>query len=211
MQEPNFFSTIGMAFLTLFPLVNPVGAIPVFTSLTSTGTDEYRKSMARKTSINVFIVLVVFFFIGELLLSFFGISLPVLKIAGGLIVAHTAWEMVTSKSKLSSEEKQEAETKEDISFSPMALPLLSGPGSMSAVIGLSDGYFTFLDDGGIIIGIFLIAVSCFIALSLSLPIYKWLGQTGVGILNKIMGFFILAIAVQMIMSGLMHFIDKFSP
>jgi len=208
MQETNFLSTIGMAFVTLFPLVNPIGAIPVFTSLTSSGTDVYRKSMARKTAINVFIVLVVFFFIGELLLRFFGISLPVLKIAGGLIVAHTAWEMVTSKKKLSTEEKSEAEAKEDISFSPMALPLLSGPGSMSAVIGLSDGNFTVLDDGGIVIGIFLIAVTCFAALSLSLPIFKWLGETGVGILNKIMGFFILAIAVQMIMNGIILVLEK---
>ncbi len=208
MQETNFIATIGMAFVTLFPLVNPVGAIPVFTSLTSSGTDEYRKCMARKTALNVFIVLVVFFLIGELLLKFFGISLPVLKIAGGLIVAHTAWEMVTSKKKLSSEEKSEAEVKRDISFSPMALPLLSGPGSMSAVIGLSDGNFTILDDGGIVIGIFLIAVVCFAALSLSNPIFKWLGETGVGILNKIMGFFILAIAVQMIINGIILVLEK---
>lgn len=208
MHETNFIATIGMAFATLFPLVNPVGAIPVFTSLTSSGTDEYRKCMARKTALNVFIVLVVFFLIGELLLRFFGISLPVLKIAGGLIVAHTAWEMVTSKKKLSTEEKSEAEAKEDISFSPMALPLLSGPGSMSAVIGLSDGNFTILDDGGIVIGIFLIAVACFAALSLSNPIFKWLGETGVGILNKIMGFFILAIAVQMIMNGVILVLQK---
>lgn len=208
MHENNILSSALLAFVTLFPLVNPVGAIPVFTSLTSSGTNEYKKSMARKTALNVFIVLIVFFFVGELLLRFFGISLQVLKIAGGLIVAHTAWEMVTSKRKLSSEEKSEAEAKEDISFSPMALPLLSGPGSMSAVIGLSDGNFTFLDDGGIILGIFLIAVVCFVALNLSLPIFKWLGETGVGILNKIMGFFILAIAVQMTMNGIILVLEK---
>ena len=199
----NIFITIGIAFASLFPVINPLGAIPVFCSLTSDNTDEYRKKMALKTSINVFFILIVFFFIGELLLDFFGISLGVLKIAGGLIVAHTAWEMVSGHHKLSHEENTEVETKEDISFTPMALPLLSGPGAIGVVIGLSytnQNHLIFYS--GTSIGILLIAISAFISLRLSMPLFKLLGKTGVGVLNRIMGFFILAIAVQLVFNGI---------
>jgi multiple antibiotic resistance protein len=198
----NIFSALVLAFVSLFPLVNPVGAIPVFCTLTTDSTVEQRKTTALKTAINVFFILLIFFFVGEFLLEFFGISLGVLKIAGGLIVAHTAWEMVTSKSKLSTEERNEVQSKEDISFTPMALPLLSGPGSIGVAIGLSTKENHIAYSCGISIGILLIAISVYIALLLSLPLYKLLGRTGVGVLNRIMGFFILAIAVQLMVNGI---------
>jgi multiple antibiotic resistance protein len=110
--------------------------------------------------------------------------------------------MVTSKKKLSTEEHQEVQEKEDISFTPMALPLLSGPGSIGAAIGLSIQGYQFSYTGGIAAGILVTAISVYIALMLSFPLLKVLGKTGVGVLNKIMGFFILAIAVQLIVNGI---------
>jgi len=198
----QFFSTLLLAFVALFPLVNPVGAIPVFCSLTSSSTIEQRKKTAMKTAKNVFFILIVFYFVGEFLLEFFGISLGVLKIAGGLIVASTAWEMVTGKNKLSTEENSEIQTKEDISFTPMALPLLSGPGSIGVAIGLSTQENQFIYSCGVSAGILLIGVTVYVALLLSLPLFKLLGKTGVGVLNRIMGFFILAIAVQLVVNGI---------
>lgn len=198
----NFSSAVALAFVVLFPLVNPVGAIPVFCSLTSDSTPDYRKKTALKTSLNVLAVLIGFYFVGEFILDFFGISLGVLKIAGGLVVAHTAWGLLVNKSKLSEDEHTEVQTKEDISFTPMALPLLSGPGSIGAAIGLSvKGYqseYTF----GICAGIVLTALTVYAALLLSYPLMKLLGKTGIGVLNKIMGFFILSIAVQLIVNGI---------
>jgi multiple antibiotic resistance protein len=198
----NFISSLVLAFAALFPLVNPVGAIPVFCSLTSESSDMQRKKTALKTAFNVFFILLIFYFIGEFLLEFFGISLGVLKIAGGLIVAHTAWEMVTGKNKLSTDENNEVQQKDDISFTPMALPLLSGPGSIGVVIGLSIQGTEIGHTFGISIGILLMAVVVYIALLLSLPLYKLLGKTGVGVLNRVMGFFILAIAVQLVVNGI---------
>jgi multiple antibiotic resistance protein len=198
----NFFSALVLSFVALFPIVNPIGAIPVFCSLTSESTSEMRRKTALKTAFNVFAILIVFYFIGEVVLEFFGISLAVLKISGGLIVAHTAWEMVTSKKKLSHDEHDEMQEKEDISFTPMALPLLSGPGSIGAVIGLSIQGYQFSYTGGISAGIFITALAVYTALMLSLPLLKILGKTGVGVLNRIMGFFILAIAVQLIVNGI---------
>lgn len=198
----NIFSTILIAFAALFPLVNPVGAIPIFCSLTNNNSNEQRKKAALKTSINVLFILLVFYLVGEYLLEFFGLSLGVLKIAGGIIVAHSAWEMITSKTKITDEENTEMQTKEDITFTPMALPLLSGPGSIGIVIGLSITGYAFEHTIGTSLGILLIAVTVYIALLLSIPILKLIGKTGVGVLNKIMGFFILAIAVQLVVSGI---------
>lgn len=198
----SFITALALAFVSLFPIVDPPGAIPVFCSLTSNSTGKHRNKTALKTSLNVFFILLAFYLIGEFILDFFGISMGVLKIAGGLIVMNTAWDMLTGKEKLSDEAHDEIQTKEDISFTPMALPLLSGPGSIGAVIGLSlQGYesgYTF----GICTGILLIAVTVYIALMLSIPLMKILGKTGIEILKKIMGFFILAIAVQLIVSGI---------
>ena len=198
----SLFTALAIAFVSLFPIVDPPGAIPVFCTLTSGSTTDVRRKTALKTSLNVFIILIVFYFVGEFILEFFGISLGVLKIAGGLVVANTAWDMLTNKEKLPSGNSEELQSKEDISFSPMALPLLSGPGAIGAAIGLSIPGTQILYTVGISIGIFLTALTVYIELMLSIPLLKILGKTGIDILKRIMGFFILAIAVQLIVSGI---------
>jgi len=198
----SFLSALALAFVTLFPIVDPPGAIPVFCTLTADSRSEVRRRMAFKTALNVLIILLVFYFVGEFILEFFGISLGVLKIAGGVVVAHTAWDMLTSKDKIPSADTQEMQTKEDISFTPMALPLLSGPGAIGAAIGLSIPGTQIMYTLGISAGIFLASVTVYIALMLSIPILRVLGKAGIDILKKIMGFFILAIAVQLMVSGI---------
>src|SRR5271154_7393923 len=131
-------------FLALFPIVDPFGGIPIFFSMTSSWTARDRRNTALKTGLWVFVILVTFLFFGRFVLNFFGISLPVLKIAGGLIVANTAWGMVTSSHRVTTEESSEALTKEDISLTPMAMPMLSGPGSIGIVMGLAADADSFL-------------------------------------------------------------------
>src|SRR6201987_781545 len=130
-------SSATATFLALFPIVNPFGGIPLFFSITSGFTPKDRYNAALKTGIYVFAILVTFMFFGRFVLNFFGISLPVLQIAGGLIVANTAWGMVTGGTRITAAESDEAETKEDISLTPMAMPILSGPGSIGVVMGLA--------------------------------------------------------------------------
>src|SRR5271154_2314473 len=95
-------------FLALFPIVNPVGGIPVFFTLTADFEPAERRRTALKTSVYVAAILVIFMLFGRFVLNFFGISLPVLNIAGGLIVANTAWGMVTGSSRITVEEGHEA-------------------------------------------------------------------------------------------------------
>src|SRR5258707_5111198 len=124
-------------FLALFPIVNPFGGIPLFFSLTSGFTPLERNRTALRTAFYVFAILVTFMFFGRFVLNFFGISLPVLKIAGGLIVANTAWGMGTGSSRMTTAESSEALTTEDISLTPMAMPMLSGPDPKSTRLNYS--------------------------------------------------------------------------
>ena len=190
-------------FLALFPIVNPFGGIPMFFSLTSSFSKEERNRTALKVSFWVFVILVAFMFLGRFVLSFFGISLSVLKIAGGLIVANTAWGMVTASSRLTSAESDDASTKEDISLTPMAMPLLSGPGSIGVVMALAANVNSFLSYVGLVIGIFALTVSVYLFLRLGGPLVGKLGPNAVGAITRIFGFLILAIAVQLVADGVM--------
>src|SRR5712672_2585420 len=144
-------------FLALFPIVDPLGGVPLFFTMTSSWTPEDRRRTALKTGIWVFVILVTFLFFGRFVLHFFGISLPVLKIAGGLIVANTAWGMVTSHARISPEESQEAEDKEDMSLTPLAMPLMSGPGAIGVVMALAANVDNWEAYVGMVIGISAIA------------------------------------------------------
>lgn len=202
MAIQDILTFTGVAFSVLFPLINPIGGVPAFSGLTAHDTPDFRKSQARKVAINVFIILITFLLIGKLLLELFGISLGVLQIAGGLIVANTGWQMVNSKA---DDEKEKASKVEnvDISFMPMAMPILSGPGAIGAVIGLSTNAKHIFDYVGFVIGIFLIGIVTYLFLVLSIPLMKKLGSTGINVLTRMMGFFILAIAVNLVYQGIL--------
>ena len=202
MAIQDILTFTGVAFSVLFPLINPIGGVPAFSGLTAHDTPDFRKSQARKIAINVFIILITFLFIGKLLLELFGISLGVLQIAGGLIVANTGWQMVNSKA---DDEKENASKVQDldISFMPMAMPILSGPGAIGAVIGMSTSAKHVEDYVGFVIGIFLIGLVTYLFLVLSIPLMKKLGSTGINVLTRMMGFFILAIAVNLVYQGIL--------
>ena len=198
-------ASAAATFLALFPIVDPFGGIPIFFSMTSTWTPEDRRRTAVKTGLWVFIILVAFLFFGRFVLFFFGISLPVLKIAGGLIVANTAWGMVTSHARITPAESREAEDKEDISLTPLAMPLMSGPGAIGVVMALAAHVDSAASYLGMVIGIAAVALSVLLFFWLGGPLVRRLGPSAVGAINKIFGFLILAIAVQLVWDGVADF------
>ena len=192
-------------FLALFPIVDPPGGVPIFFTMTSSWSQAERRATAYKTGLWVFAILVTFLFFGRFVLFFFGISLPVIKIAGGLIVANTAWGMVTSTSRITEEETHEAKEKEDISLAPLAMPLMSGPGAIGVVMGLAahvDNAAAYL---GMVIGIAAVALTVSLFFCMGGPLVRRLGPSAVGAINKIFGFLILAIAVQLVWNGVSDF------
>jgi multiple antibiotic resistance protein len=198
-------ASAATTFLALFPIVDPPGGVPIFFTMTSDWTPGERRETALKTGIWVFVILVTFLFFGRFVLYFFGISLPVLKIAGGLIVANTAWGMVTSTARITPAETHEAQQKEDISLTPLAMPLLSGPGSIGVVMALAAHVANVAAYLGMVIGVAAVAVTVILFLWMGGPLVKRLGPNAVGAMNKIFGFLILAIAVQLVWNGIADF------
>lgn len=198
-------ASAAATFLALFPIVDPFGGIPVFFTMTSTWTPQERHRTAFKTGMWVFVILVTFLFFGRFVLQFFGISLPVIKIAGGLIVANTAWGMVTSHARITPEESHEAREKEDISLTPLAMPLMSGPGAIGVVMALAAHVDNAAAYVGMVLGVAGIALSVALFFCLGGPLVRRLGPSAVGAINKIFGFLILAIAVQLVWNGLADF------
>ncbi len=198
-------ASAAATFLALFPIVDPFGGVPIFFSMTSGWTARDRSRTALKTGLWVFIILVTFLFFGRFVLQFFGISLPVIKIAGGLIVANTAWGMVTSHARITPEESHEAEDKEDISLTPLAMPLMSGPGAIGVVMALAAHVDNSAAYVGMVIGVAAVAVTVSLFFCLGGPLVRRLGPGAVGAINKIFGFLILAIAVQLVWNGVADF------
>ncbi len=193
------------SFTSLFSVVNPLAAMPLFLSLTDRFSDAERDQTALWASFYMFGVLIVFLLIGTFILSFFGISLPGIRIAGGLIIMRAAYSMLNpekSGRKLTEEDEKAAMEKEDISFSPLALPLLSGPGSIAVVIGFAtqaESFFDYLING---ISIFMVVVATYGLLRLAPISAKYIGHTGLNVMTRLMGFIALAISVQFILSGI---------
>jgi multiple antibiotic resistance protein len=195
----------------LFPIANPIGAVPIFYSLTATDSRKDRRNQAQRTAIAVILILVIFLISGRTILGFFGISLDVLRIAGGLLVGHAAWELVASKPRLMDSEQKAGTQKEDVSFTPMATPLVAGPGSIGVIIGLSTRMTDWSDYLGCAIGIGLFGALLYICLVLGESLLSLLGRNGMGALNRILGFFILAIAVQLIADGVLSLLHNAAP
>src|ERR1017187_10142653 len=198
-------ASAAATFLALFPIVDPFGGIPIFFTMTSKWSERDQRLTAFKTGLWVFVILVAFLFFGRFVLHFFGISLPVIKIAGGLIVANTAWGMVTSHARITPEERHEAEDKEDISLTPLAMPLMSGPGAIGVAMALAahvDNAAAYL---GMVIGVAGVALRVTLFFVLGGPLVRRLGPNAVGAINKIFGFLILAIAVQLVWNGVADF------
>ncbi len=196
------------SFTSLFSVVNPLAAMPIFLSLTERLDEKERIRTAKRASIYMFGVLISFLLIGTFILSFFGISLAGIRIAGGLIIMRAAYSMLnpeTGGKKLTEEDEQAAQDKEDISFSPLALPLLSGPGSIAVVIGFAtqaEGIMDYILNG---VAVLLVVVSAYGILRLAPISAKYIGPTGLNVMTRLMGFIALAISVQFILSGISRY------
>lgn len=196
------------AFTSIISVANPLAAIPVFLSLTEHNTSSERANIAKKASFYMFVVLIIFLLAGTFIMSFFGISLPGIRIAGGLIILRAAYSMLSPdrpERKISVETEEAAKTKEDVSFTPMAMPMLSGPGSIAVVIGLASQANNFLDFIVMTVAIACVALISYGLLRLAPFSAKYIGPTGMNAITRMMGFIAMAIGVQFILNGISKF------
>lgn len=193
------------AFTSIISVANPLAAMPVFVSLTEQNSDEERARIAKKSSFYMFMVLAIFLFAGTYIMSFFGISLPGIRIAGGLIIMRSAVSMLNPEQparKLSDEDQEAAKEKADISFTPMAMPMLSGPGSIAVVIGLASQAEGIFDLVLVTVAIVMVALISYLILRVAPISARYIGPSGMSAVTRMMGFIAMAIAVQFMLNGI---------
>lgn len=206
-----YHSMIGLlfaSFASIIAIANPFGTMAVFTSLTADDTEDERKFIAKKTSMFMFIILTIFLLAGTWIKNFFGISMSGIRVAGGLILLQSAFAMLKpghTHKRISKEGEEFAKEKDDISFSPLAMPMLSGPGSIAVIIGLASNSKGVIDFGIVIVAILLSAIVSYFVLRLGPISSKYIGPSGMNAITRMMGFIVMAMAVQFILSGIKDF------
>lgn len=199
----EWITLISGTFATLLPIANPFSTAPVFASLTRRYSEERRNHQARLAVIYMIAVLLVTLFAGALILTFFGIGLPVVRIAGGLLIARIGFSMVNPapEALVSDESKDEALLMQDIAFTPIAMPLLSGPGSMAVTLSMASLADKPLEYAAVAIGIVTVALVSWLVLRSSTRVAEYLGVTGMNALTRVMGFLLVCIGIQFIATG----------
>ncbi len=199
-------------FAGLFSVVNPLGAVPVFLAMTPDETPKSRNKIAQHTSLYFVLILLSFFLSGSLILNFFGISLDALRIAGGLVILNSGYSLLNGKFEegraMGPKVREEALQKNDISFTPMAMPMLSGPGSISLLIGYYAEYPDWLMRGSIIGVVIFTGFVIYLILRVSPKLFDVLGVAGLKAISRIMGFLVMAIGVQYITFGLTNLVQS---
>lgn len=197
-------------FVALFSVLNPIGTVPIFVGLTQNDTKTERSRISLWTSINVFIILIISFFIGQYVLSFFGITINALRITGGIIITSSGFSLLNGKFNknkgINKKVEQEIRVRNDIALTPLAMPMLAGPGSISLLITFYQEHHSAKD----------IIASCLAILAVSLIIYimlksahylsKILGTSGIVAISRIIGFLTIAIGVQYIISAVLSIV-----
>jgi multiple antibiotic resistance protein len=199
-----------LVYAGLFPIVNPIGGAPIFLGLTTHATAKERALLSRQVAINGFFLLLGSLFVGSHVLDFFGVTLPVVRIAGGLIIATFGWRLLYAAEP--SEDQRGAASRTSgptDAFYPLTMPLTVGPGSISVAITLGTqrprGKLDLADlallGGGAVAGILAIAVTIYVCYRFAPRIVSTIGKTGTNVLIRLMAFIELCIGIQIIWGG----------
>jgi multiple antibiotic resistance protein len=196
--------------ISLFAVIDPLGAIPVFLLLTPDKSPGERRQIALKAGAAVFVILSIFALFGHLILKYFGISPQAFEIAGGLILIKLAYDLLWARMpglKSTVREEEDGVLKADVSVIPLAMPLLSGPGAIAAVVVLAHtaeaSWMNIWLVGSILINSILVGL----ILSFASPLAKILRETGAALLTRILGLILMAVGVQFVISGIAKILE----
>jgi len=197
---------VGATFGALASITNPFSAAPVFASLTQRLPDDRRKQQARAAACYAAAVLLVSLFAGAVILTFFGITLPVLRIGGGLVVSRVGFAMLNPKpeAQVSEADEEEARQMTDIAFTPIAMPLLSGPGSIAVTISMATEVNRTSEYLAVAVGILLVVIFAWIVLHYAGRVVNLFGVTGMNAMTRIMGLILVCIGIQFVATGLIE-------
>ncbi len=208
---PQLIKSTLLVLTALFPIVNPLGGAPLFLSLTRYYSGDQRKMLSRRIALNSIALIVASYFVGSHILDFFGISIPVVQVGGGLVLASTGWAML--------KQKDEDDTKAGVhrnvdtndlfqkAFYPLTLPLTVGPGSISVAITLGANephheQSLLLSMIGAVIGAVLVAGSVYLCYAFADRLAQVLGATSMSVIMRLSSFLLVCIGTQIIWNGL---------
>ena len=197
------FSLLSLS--AIFFVVDPMGAIPVFMAMTRDDPTQKKRDMAGRACVVAFFVLTTFAVAGTLIFKVFGITLGAFKVAGGVLLLLTSIEMLRAqpqRTRMTPEEEQEGAEKEDVAVFPLAIPLLAGPGSIATVTALMGRAPRKLFAIPVVLSIAVTCVASYLMLVAAERISRFLGVTGLSVMNRVIGLIIGAIAVQFMFDGL---------
>lgn len=199
-------------FAALFSVINPLGAIPVFVGLTQDDSTAERQRISFWTAVNVFIIMLISFFVGQYVLAFFGISIDALRIAGGFIIVNSGFALLNRKfSKgrgVNKEVENDAQKRNDIALTPLAIPMLAGPGSISLLIAMYQDYKLIEQQIIACLAMAAVAAVIFVIMRSAHYLSRLLGASGIVAISRIIGFIVIAIGVQYIASSVVNIIES---
>ncbi len=205
-----FLNTFLVLLGGLFSVLNPFGAIPIFVGLTHDYTKKERLRVSLWTAIDVCIILIIAYFIGEYVLKFFGITLSALRIAGGILIASSGFGLLNANPKkrkgISKEVEEDLQNRNSIALTPLAMPMLAGPGSISLLIAFFQDHNSTIDVFASTFAIFVVSFLIFIILRSAHYLSKYLGASGIVAISRIVGFLTVAIGIQYIISAVLSII-----
>ncbi len=199
-----FLTYTILCFGSVFSIVDPFAAVPIFLVLVGQQSRVAQNGVALRASLTCFGVLTAFAAAGSLIFTFFGITIPAFKVAGGILLFGVAYDMLRAKpspTKTTQEERNEAESKEDVGLIPMGIPLLSGPGAMATVAVLAGKAHGWEDRVGLHLAIGAVSLLTLLVLRSSMLVARVLGRTGLNVVGRIMGLILAALAVQFVLDG----------
>jgi multiple antibiotic resistance protein len=201
MDDPGRFALV--TFTSVLFIVDPVAAIPTYLVITQQETPLERRRTARRACLAMTVLLVVFAATGTMLFQAFGITLPAFRTAGGLILWFVAMDMLHGERRTQEgrDELYEGQIKEDVALTPLAIPMLAGPGAISTAIVVAGQARGAVQTAVVYASIVLTGFISYLSLRLGEPLLGRLGKTGIRVVTRVMGLILAAVAVQFVFSG----------
>ncbi len=210
MDQNSVFAYSLLVFTSFFTLINPISILPVFLGLTSEIGNKEKLQIASRAIIAALFILLGFAFSGQFLFKFFGISVDSFRIVGGAIFFVVGFDMLNARlSPIKGGKDEIHKAAKDIAITPLAIPMLCGPGAITNAIVLMEDAVTFPHKIAFVISVLVVLLLCYLIFAFSTRIVKYLGETGINVMLRIMGLIIMVIAVEFFKAGITPFIDSF--
>ena len=208
-MDGNFWTYILLCFTSFFTLINPLGTMPVFLTMTQSMDDVQRKKIVRKSTFIAFLILVSFTVFGRFLFMVFGLSTNGFRLAGGIVIFKIGWDMLQAKfTRMKLADSEIKEYADDISITPLAIPMLCGPGGIANGIVLMEDAITPLYVAGLIAVIAFVFLITYLILKASTRLVEIIGETGNNVMMRLMGLILMVIAIECFVSGLKPIIQS---